>query len=224
MKTIISLILLVAVLALPVHPTTFIRGPVLAYPDSIVYLSEDFEGAGTPSGWAGTGTFSFDTSSGALFGTESATTSAAFSTTSYTHGSDIGSFWFFVAVYPGAGIAGTVIDFRNSSNVTQASLEFRSDRINISHGSASGNSIGASISAPGSMVWVEYIPSTGSNGILRLYVNKNSLSTTRPAVAATITTGTGGVVRQVRLMSPNSTSTYYFDRVRWTNYELGNNP
>lgn len=129
----------------------------------------------------------------------------------------------------------TVVELRNSSNVTQASWEARSDRVQRAHGSVGGGAPPYSnYGANRAVTWWKYTANTGAgttedpnNGQLRHWINFNSPDETKPAVFSSgITTGTGGAIRKIRLLSPLTTGDglYIYAKIRLATSEIPSNP
>lgn len=185
-------------------------------------ISEFFEGVGTPSGWVTGGTVTFDYSASPLQGAESMQFTSAFAS-AYK---DIGAgktaiYGFFLCDTSGTNNDG--LQIQDSSGALLAKIEFRSDRVNIAHGSATATTMGASLSP--SAVWWDYTKSTGSDGVLTIYINKNSTSLIKPAASATITTGTSTAEpRRIVFASGNTASANTFDSVIVRTTSIGSNP
>lgn len=185
-------------------------------------ISEFFEGVGTPSGWVTGGTVTFDYSSSPLQGAESMQLTSAFAS-AYK---DIGAgqtaiYGFFLCDTSGTNNDG--LQIQDSSGALLAKIEFRSDRVNIAHGSATATTMGASLSP--SAVWWDYTKSTGSDGVLTIYINKNSTSLIKPAASATITAGTSTAEpRRIVFASGNTASANTFDSVIVRTTSIGSTP
>ena len=116
------------------------------------------------------------------------------------------------------------VDFRDSSDAKIAFIEFRTDRINIEHGSVAVGSLGSSDESP-TELWFHYVAdSGGGDGVLTLYANRNSITGTRPSPSDTILTGDAGAVRSIVLSNGSSGSTSVWDKVRISDDEIGSNP
>ncbi len=223
--------LLASLLVIAPAPGVIVFDFVSAAAGGSYLLSEDFEGSGTPSGWTTSGTVSFDytTSPAPFVGAESlAVSSVGGYARSDSFSADQNEVWVFVRVKPGAGVNGGVVSLLNSSNAAQCTLDFRSDRVRVEHGVGSLTSLGASTTSE-TTFWLRYVAEapagSGANGIVQLYINKNSNSETRPALTASISNGTGDAVRKVQLGMPAAGSgVYIFDKVRVSAAEIGSSP
>lgn len=184
-------------------------------------LSADIEGS-APSGWqTGAGrnyayTPAIDgTSSLGITGTFVGCASPAFTVTN-----DV---WVFFLAFPGAGSNSPILALQNGTPATVATVQFRADRINIEHGTASAFSMGAALTST-SAVWVHYVAGSGSNGRLDLYINKNSTSLTRPSVSASITTGTSTTGIGNIVVYAQGAGNWVYDKFRVSASEIGSNP
>lgn len=191
-------------------------------------ISEFFEGAGNPGGaWVTGGTVTFDYSTSPLQGAESMQFTSAFASAYKDIGAGYTDVWgFFIALCPSTN--GDNFTITDSAGSTLAAIDFRSDRVNISHTGSTGgslSSLGGSITSA-SAVWWHYKASTGaSDGTFDVYINKNSTSLIRPAVSI-YSTGSNNTsqVRRIKFGNPNTASPGTFDSVIVRTTSIGSTP
>lgn len=193
----------------------------LASASSTYLLSEDFESGTAPSGWT-TGTGRNYAYTPALVGNYSLGVTGSFvgaTSASFTAQSNA---WIFLRIFPGAASTSYTFRLRDGTNVI-ASVEFRSDRVRITHGTATADSTGAALTSQ-SCMWLNYVAGTGSNGLLSMYINKNSTSETRPSVSASLSNGTSTTSVSDIGCYAQGAGNWVFDKIRVSATEIGSSP
>lgn len=191
-------------------------------------VSEDFEGTGAPSLWTAADSgidYDYTTSPAPLVGSQSLGIVGTAKYCTRQLGSTYTEAHCFFRVRIPTSSANNHIEFRNSSGQVQGRLTFRSSAVRIEHGGVSADSSG-SAHANECVLWVEYIASfgSGSNGVMRLYINRNSTSETKPSLAASISTGTGGAIDRFSLISQDASTRSIWDKVRVASSPIGSSP
>lgn len=187
-------------------------------------INEDFEGAGTPSGWTTSGTVDFDyaTAPAPLAGAQSLRVYGAAwnnATKAFTASAEANAFFL---ISPGASSNVTIFSLRNNTTVI-CSVQLKSDRVTVEHGTTAVNSMGAAVTSP-SAVWLRYVPGTGANGVLELWINKNSTSRTKPALSASISTGTATAQANNLICYAQGAQSWIFDDIKISSTAIGSNP
>lgn len=190
-------------------------------------IAEDAEGTGTPTGWndGGSPGPDWDDSTNNLVGTESVsigTSSSNFATSpAFTDNSEV---WVYFAFEVGAA-SGSVDMFRllDSSNTSQADVQYRSTgALRIEHGSVTADT-GALSSATTYYCWVQYIAGSGSDGVLRIWVDATETWPGFGSEDAEVTTGTStGDIAKIRFAGHANTNT--FDKIRADDAAIGSTP
>jgi hypothetical protein len=202
MKRLLTTLLALCLLVAPIeaNPWLVVLGQPAAGGGPTYWLSETFEGTGTPAGWSiveGTPNFDFTTSplSGAQH-LEVGTWEQAL----FTAAADHASFTFVTIWRPDSLNIGTpFIDFRNSSGEWQLRV-FRDSAgiLKVYHGDTINDFGGVYEIGTAYYLWVVYSAQVGSgDGVATLHIQPVASGATRPSASLTISTGTGGAVRQV---------------------------
>lgn len=191
------------------------------------------DGAEAP-GWAPGGaaaTYNYGANSPALLGDSSFSLSGGSATNySYEVSPEFdASGWFSFLFKCGAlnaSSAATLLELRDVSGNVVAYLQLAASnpRFLAGHGSVTANSASDLVASNWYRIWVRYVESTGTDGVLQIYYAANSH--TRPgSPAISITTGTStAAVRRVALSWRNRAQGYHlFDDFRAANEELFDN-
>lgn len=194
-------------------------------------VAERFEGVGQPDAdWTAEDSgidYDWTTAPAPLVGTESLRVTGSFKGCRRVLGASYSELWACLAINAGASSNSPVIAFGDSVGII-AQVSFRSDRLRINVGASSVDLIGA-VHAQNNRIWLRYVAQSGGggNGIFAIYINKNSLSTTRPALSGStgtqITTHSGGPVDRLSLYAQGA-GDWIFDDVIVRETEIIDNP
>ncbi len=201
--------------------------PRIAITNSIAtgaLIDENFEGTGAPSGWTSSGSPDWDSTIFTMGGSQNLYFNATAGYADYDLGTDYSDIWVRFMFTPeiSDGTGRDFLGLYSSALVRQALCEHTSRDLRVTHGTVvSGISAVDCLTASAlNYVWVHYVyDSAGGNGTLDVYAGS---SNTRGAAIRTVTTGDGGPIRHIRLMSENVANDTAFDNVLVQQADPGN--
>lgn len=187
-------------------------------------LSEDFEGAGAPSGWTSSGTVDWDSTTYTMGGAQNLLITSTGGYAAYDLGADYNELWVRFKFTPeiSDGTARDFISLRSAADAQQALLENTGQDIRATHGSTvtSISAVDCLTASALNYVWIRYVyDSGGGNGTLTVYAGNSG---TRGSAVHSVTTGTGAAVRIIRLHCENAVNDSAFDDILVQTTDPGN--
>lgn len=196
-------------------------------PSGPTYLvSEDFEGAGTPSGWTVTaGTPDFDYTTSPIVGAHSlqmTSTESAYKT--FTAQSDVWVFFRWRKDVQGTNANNPLMNIQDASGVNLVNFSNRVDgTLRIYCGSVFD---GLTLKSVGvnHAVWLHYTKGTGANAVLQAYVQADGTENRPASPEKTITTGTATADAARVVFNGDIGATEIYDKVRVLASSIGSSP
>lgn len=192
-------------------------------------LSEDFEGAGAPSGWStilGTSP-NYDNTTNVLAGSESLAlpVSTVVQSTNFT--ADLSTVWVYFMVKPSALKDGALCQIYDTGGDMVAQAVLNADGTLSGSDSAfhSGTTVATMSAGTTYHVWLKYVKGTGANQVTTVWFN----------TSATLPTGNNSATNSAGIGTLNARSIYLwqdsgaaagfiYDKVRADDVEIGSNP